>query len=41
VGAFALLGVAMAWYAGEPEIFASAWCYISVPMVLVFMLAYA
>ena len=41
VAAFALLGAGMAWYAGEPEIFASAWCYVSVPMVLVFMFAYA
>jgi hypothetical protein len=31
---FAGLGSAMAYISGEPYIFASAWCYISVPMIL-------
>lgn len=30
----ALMGGWMTYVAGEPQIFASAWCYISVPMIL-------
>lgn len=36
--AFALLGGAMAYASGEPYIFASAWCYISVPMIITMVL---
>lgn len=31
--AFAFLGSWMAFISGEPYIFASAWCYISIPMI--------
>lgn len=31
---FALVGCLMAYVSGEPYIFASAWCYISVPMIV-------